>query len=262
MSDSDNMDTGQDLEAADLLGFVLAGRPERLEDGLLALSPPPVRLAVGQIREVLTTVGRCVAPEPPSVELRAKLLSTIAQRMPRRALVVIDMIHDHLDPGALLEVPRARAIVPALQERIANARAASVPIVYVVDEHDPDDPDLDAWGTHAVRGTPGTEIWEPIAPRPGDRIVKKPSYSAFYGSDLDGVLAELRVDTLVLTGCLTEIGVHATATEALQRGYAIELPPDAQAGSSPLAEDATLFTLAVMAPFGPSRKALLERLAA
>jgi nicotinamidase-related amidase len=259
MSDRpDNVDSGQ----ADLLGFVLAGRPERIEDGLLALAPAPVRLQVGQIREVLTTLGRCVAPEPPSVELRAKLLSTMTQRLPRRALVVIDMIHDHLDPGALLEVPRARAIVPALQQRLEKARAENVPIVYVVDEHDPDDPDLDVWGTHAVRGTRGTEIWEPIAPRPGDRIVKKPSYSAFYDSDLHRVLGELRVDTLVLTGCLTELGVHATATDALQRGYAVEVPPDSQAGSSPFAEEATLFTLGVMAPFGPSRKALLDRLAA
>jgi len=257
-----DVDTGIDLEAAELLGFVLAGRPERIEDGLLALAPPPVRIAVGQVREVVTTLGRCLAPEPPSLELRAKLLSTVTERLPKRALVVLDMIHDHLDPGTLLEVPRARAIVPALQARIAHARAANIPVVYVVDEHDPDDPDLDLWGTHAVRGTRGAEVWEPIAPRPGDRIVKKPSYSAFFGSDLDDVLRGLHVDTLVLTGCLTELGLHATATDALQRGYAVEVPPDSQAGATEDAERATLFTLGVMAPFGPSRRALLERLAA
>src|SRR5256885_222970 len=94
------------------------------------------------------------------------------------------------------------------------------PVVDVVDEHDPDDPDLDAWGTHAVKGTPGTEVWDEIAPESGDRIVKKPSYSAFHDSNLDQVLDELEIDTLVLTGCLTEIGLMATATDAMQRGFA------------------------------------------
>jgi nicotinamidase-related amidase len=171
------------------------------------------------------------------------------------------MIHDHLDPGTLLEVPRARMVVPALKQRLEAARARGVPVVYIVDEHDPDDPDLDAWGTHAVRGTKGTEVWDEIAPAPGDRIVKKASYSAFFESQLGNVLEELGVDTLVLTGCLTEIGIMATATDAMQRGYSVEVPPDAQAGSCPEAEAATMGTLSVMAPFGPARKARLDRLA-
>ena len=69
----------------------------------------------------------------------------------------------------------------------------------------------------------------------------------------------MRIDTLVLTGCLTEIGIMATATDAMQRGFAIEIPPDTQAGSSPFAEAAALGTIGVMAPFGPARKARLER---
>jgi nicotinamidase-related amidase len=76
------------------------------------------------------------------------------------------------------------------------------------------------------------------------------------------VLDELKVDTLVLTGCLTEIGIMATATDAMQQGFAIEVPPDSQAGSSPEAEMAAMGTMRVMAPFGPARKARLERLAA
>lgn len=246
---------------ADLLGFVLAGRPERVEDGMLMLAPPPFRSAVRDTREALATLALCTETAMPSVELRARMVDTVAKRMPRRALVIIDMIHDHLDPGALLEVPRAREVVPALKKRIDDARSRGVPVVYVVDEHDADDPDLDAWGTHAVRGTKGTEVWDEIAPQPGDRVVKKPSYSAFFQSDLSKTLEELRVDTLVLTGCLTEIGIMATATDAMQQGYAIEVPPDSQAGSCAEAEMAAMGTLKVMAPFGPTRKARLERVA-
>jgi nicotinamidase/pyrazinamidase len=252
----------EDALAADLLGFVLAGRPERIEDGLLALAPAPFRMGVRTLRELIANVGLCEREEVPSAEVRARLVHTVGRRLPRRALVVIDMIHDHLDPGALLEVPRARAVVPALKERLEAARDRGIPVVYVVDEHEADDPDLEAWGTHAVKGTKGTEVWEEIAPRPGDRIVKKPSYSAFFESKLGDVLEELAVDTLVLTGCLTEIGIMATATEAMQLGYAVEVPPDSQAGSCPELEAATIGTLRVMAPFGPARKARLERLAA
>jgi nicotinamidase-related amidase len=248
-------------QAADLVAFVLAGRPERVEDGALLLAPPAYRSAVRDAHEVLATLGRAEAPEAPPAELRARLLATVAQQARRRALVVIDMIQDHLAPGSLLEVPRARDVVPALKKRIEDAHAAGVPVVYVVDEHDPADPDLEAWGTHAVKGTEGTEVWEELAPQAGDRVVKKASYSAFFESSLASVLDELRVDTLVLTGCLTEIGIMATATDAMQQGFVVEVPPDSQAGSCAELESAALGTMNVMAPFGPSRKKRLERLA-
>lgn len=248
-------------QLADLVAFALAGRPERVEDGMLMMAPPEFRAAVRDAREVLATLGRAAAPSAPSAGLRAKLLESLARRTTRKALVVIDMINDHLQPGSLLEVPRAREVVPALRRRIEEARAAGTPIVYVVDEHDPDDPDLDAWGTHAVKGTSGTEVWQDLAPQSGDRVVKKASYSAFYESSLSSVLDELKIDTLVLTGCLTEIGIMATATDAMQQGFAIEVPADSQAGSCVELEMAALGTMNVMAPFGPSRKKRLERLA-
>jgi nicotinamidase-related amidase len=251
-----------DSNIDEVLAFVLAGRPERVDDGILALAPPELRVGVRLIREALAALALAEEPAEPPEDLRMRVIATISAHKTRRALVIVDMIHDHLDPGALLEVPRARAVVPALKERIADARRSGVPIVYVVDEHDADDPDLDAWGTHAVKGTKGTEVWHEIAPESGDRIVKKPTYSAFFGSDLDEVLDDLEVDTLVLTGCLTEIGLMATATDAMQRGFAVELPPDSQAGSSPEAEMAAMMTMRVMAPFGPARKERLERLAA
>ncbi|MDB4942561.1 MAG: Nicotinamidase [Labilithrix sp.] len=248
-------------ELAELVAFALNGRPERVEDGILMMQPPAVRVAVAGAREVLATLGRAEAPRSPPAALRDRLLASLAQRQTRKALVVIDMINDHLMPGSVLEVPRARAIVPALKQRIEAARASGVPVIYVVDEHDPDDPDLDAWGTHAVKGSSGTHVWAEIAPAPGDRVVNKASYSAFFESDLTRVLDELKVDALVLTGCLTELGVMATATDAYQQGFAVEVPPDAQAGSCAELEASAIGVMNVMAPFGPARKKRLERLA-
>ena len=257
-------DDDKEQELADLLAFALAGRPERIEDGIFRLpsTPPGLQTAVRTTREALAALALAEAPVAPSGDVRARILGTLDAKRPRRALVIIDMINDHLQPGSLLEVPRAREVVPALKRRIEEARKEGVPVVYVVDEHDADDPDLDAWGTHAVKGTPGTEVWEEIAPESGDRIVKKPTYSAFHQSNLTEVLDELKVDTLVLTGCLTELGIMATATDAMQQGFVVEVPADSQAGSCVEQEMATLGTISVMAPFGPARKKRLAQLAA
>ncbi|AKV04717.1 Nicotinamidase [Labilithrix luteola] len=248
-------------QLAELAAFALAARPERVEDGILMLAPPGLREGVRSVRETVAVLGLAEAPVEPPPSVRSRILETIAgRRAPRRAVVVIDMINDHLKPGALLEVPRARAIVQALRTRLDEARASGIPIIYVVDEHEPDDPDLDAWGAHAVKGTAGTEIWSELAPRTGEAVVKKPSYSAFFQSELGRTLDDLRIDTLVLTGCLTEIGLMATATDAMQQGYAIEVPLDSQAGSAPELELSAVGTMNTMAPFGPARKARLERL--
>ena len=106
---------------------------------------------------------------------------------------------DHLAPGRPLEVPRARSIVPAGQAARRGASVEGVLVVYVLDRHEADDSELDEWMGHAVEGTEGAEVRPPLAPKPGDRLVTKPTYSGFTGSNLESVLEELQVDTLVLT---------------------------------------------------------------
>jgi len=256
-------------QIAELVAAVLAGRPDRLLDAALAQESPEVRAGFAAVRDGIAALGLAAEPETPSAALRGRVLETVraraqAKAQPRAALLVIDMIKEHLTPGMPLEVPRARAIVPALQRRLDEARAASTPIVYVVDEHDPSDQDLDGiegWGAHAIRGTEGTEVWPAIAPHAQDRVVTKSTYSAFTGSDLGRVLDELKVDTLVITGCMTEIGVLATATEALQRGFAVEVPADSQAGANEMTERVAMGVLSIMPPYGPTRRARLDALA-
>jgi nicotinamidase-related amidase len=260
-----DVDPREELAAA-VAEFVLAGRHDRLEQAYLGAQGPAAATAVGRARETLAAVAAALAPEAPPTPLRDRIMATLAAKaaaakQKRSALLVVDMIRDHLEPGKPLEVPRAREIVGALSKRLDDARAAGVPVVYVVDEHDPDDSDLESWGAHAVKGSTGVEVWPALAPKPGDRVVNKPSYSAFFDTNLGAVLDELRVDSLVLTGCLTEIGLMATATDALQRGFDVEVPPDSQAGSSAEMEVASLAAMTVMTPYGPARKKRLEHLA-
>jgi len=252
-----------DETIAELLAVVVSGRPEPMVDAGLADAPPAVKAELAQVREVLASLALAESPVMPSPDLRGRIARSLAGRArpPRRAMLVVDMQNDHLTRGRPLEVPRARDIVPALVARLDLARREGVPIVYVLDEHEADDSDLDIWGTHNVKGTPGAEVWPPLAPKPGDLVVRKPTYSAFVRSNLAEVLTKLRVDTLVLTGCATEVGLLATATDALQRGYAVEIPPDAQAGATAASEQIALGLLQLLAPYGSARKALLRELA-
>jgi nicotinamidase-related amidase len=250
---------------ADLLAFMLAGRPEGITLATLTQMPPEVRPAVGVVADVIGALAVGEEPVQPSEALRARILATVQQRLgrrPRRALIVCDMIIDHLTPGRPLEVPRARDIVPAIAGRIADARSEGIPVVYVVDRHQADDPELEEWGAHAVEGTEGAEVWPPLAPRDGDRVVTKRTYSGFFDSTLGTVLDDLEVDTLLLTGCATEVQLLTTATDALQRGFVVEIPPDAQAGYSAAGEQFALAVLAALIPYVPTRKARLERIAA
>jgi nicotinamidase-related amidase len=249
---------------AELLDFVLAGRPERLSDLAVSQLPPGQRAAVRSVTESVAALGLREAGVSPSPSLRDRVLASARKRLetpPRRAVLVCDMIRDHLTPGRPLEVPRARSIVPALLDRLARARADGEPIVYVLDRHEPGDPELDVWSTHALEGTEGAEVWPPLVPAVGDRIVTKPSYSGFFGTQLERVLDELNVDTIVLTGCATEVQLMATATDALHRGFAVEVPGDSQAGMSELAEQVTLGVLAALVPYAPARATRLLRAA-
>lgn len=265
MKDMAEDPTPDEERAAELLAFALGARPERITDAMLLAQPPEVRVALAGVHEVLAAVGRQEAPIAPSAALRHRLLASVAKRrrVSKSALLVVDMVNDHLKPGSALEVPRAREIVPSLKARIAQARAEGIPVVYVVDQHEADDTDMDfvdGWGAHNIAGTSGAEVWSELSPAPGDRVVSKPTYSAFTDSKLAGVLDELGVDSLVLTGCLTEIGLMATAKDALERGYVVDVPADAQAGAHPDLERTTLITLSAMTPYGPARASLIRTL--
>jgi nicotinamidase-related amidase len=235
-----------------LVEMLLVGTPERVLDGYLALSPgdAPVLAA---LRETLVSLASAVPPALPPPSLRERLLLRRPRplRPKRPVLLVLDMIQDYLNPGGPLEVPRARDVVPAIQRRIEEARSSAVPVIFVCDTHPPDDPDFRDWPRHAVEGTPGAEVWPELAPKPEDHVVRKRTYSAFTGSRLGDLLDDLAADQIILTGCATEVGLAATAHDALQRGFVVTVPPDAQAGASFLGEQVTLLTLSAMPPFEP-----------
>jgi nicotinamidase-related amidase len=235
-----------------LLEMLLAGAPDRVVDAVSGLVPEDAA-AVSALREGMTGLGLGVAPVAPPASLRERILASRPRpQRPRSPVVIVcDMLNDHLTPGRPLEVPRARDIVPALKDHLAEWRSLSIPVIYVCDEHAPGDVDFRDWPEHAVEGSEGAAIWPDLAPGPRDLIVKKRTYSAFCGTDLGPLLDRMATDEIILTGCATEIQLFATAVDALQRGFAVKIPPDCQAGSNAPAEMVTLAALSTMPPFEP-----------
>ncbi|HHT9120141.1 MAG TPA: cysteine hydrolase family protein [Candidatus Hypogeohydataceae bacterium YC41] len=151
----------------------------------------------------------------------------------KEALLIIDMLHDFVEKGATLEVPKARGIVNNIKRELEKARNAGIPVIYCCDRHDPDDREFKAWPPHAIRGTKGAEIIEGLRPMKGEHVVAKRTLSAFYGTILDRVLKRLGVGHIILTGVVTNICILYTAVDAYMRGYEVTIPEDCVAGLKP-----------------------------
>jgi nicotinamidase-related amidase len=69
-------------------------------------------------------------------------------------------------------------------------------------------------------------VVDELKPEKGDYVLQKRRYSAFHGTGLDQLLRELEVDTLILTGVVTDICIQHTAADAFFRGYKLIVPED------------------------------------
>jgi nicotinamidase-related amidase len=169
----------------------------------------------------------------------------------RPALLIIDMQNDFVDPASACYTPGSEDLTPVLGRLAGAARAADVPVIFTQEAHRPGRVDsgreLDP-GTgasypgggpdsrvpeHCVEGTAGIEIIPALRPEPADLHLRKRRYSCFVGTDLDLLLGNLGVETLLITGVLSNVCVLWTVGDAFQRDYHVRVIEDAIAGSSP-----------------------------
>ncbi|MGW7018680.1 cysteine hydrolase family protein [Streptomyces decoyicus] len=157
--------------------------------------------------------------------------------MPDSALLVMDVQRDIVDIA-----DDGSGYLPRLRRAIDGARAASIPVIYVVIGLRPDHPDVSTRNrvlTAAVRdglfteGNPGTEIHPDVAPQQGDIVVTKRRASAFSGSDLDLVLRARGIDSLVLTGIATSGVVLYTLCQANDLDFGLTVLSDACLDTDP-----------------------------
>lgn len=160
-----------------------------------------------------------------------------------KALISIDYTVDFVaDDGKLTAGAPAQAISEAIAQVTEAAFERGDYIFFAIDAHDEGDifhPESKLFPPHNIKGTSGRNLYGLLADfyqehKADSRVfwMDKRHYSAFSGTDLDIRLRERKVDTVILTGVLTDICVLHTAIDAYNLGYQIEVVESAVASLS------------------------------
>ncbi|MFI6435289.1 cysteine hydrolase family protein [Streptomyces sp. NPDC050759] len=224
-------------------------------------------------------------PHPVTVEA---LPQTVVADLAATALIVVDMQNDFCSPDGWLasigvDVTPARAPIPVIAGLLPPLRAAGVPVVWLNWGNRPDranlppgvlhvyDPDGTGGGIGATlpggagkvleHGSPSAALVAGLAPADGDLHVAKYRMSGFQDTELDSVLRNLRVDTLLFAGVNADQCVLATLMDAANLGYDVLILEDAVATTSPAyCMDATLYNVRQCFGFTVTTEALRKAL--
>ena len=82
-------------------------------------------------------------------------------------------------------------------------------------------------GDHAIKGTEGAKVIKELKQCDKDYVIEKRRYSGFFHTDLDLLLKELGIDTVIMTGLHTHMCVRHTSADAYQLGYNVWVCKDA-----------------------------------
>lgn len=159
----------------------------------------------------------------------------------RTALLLIDMQRDFVDPGGFGEqlgndVSRLRRVIAPLRRVLTAMRAAGYLVIHTREGHLPDLSDcpptkiargrltngigdVGPMGRILVRGSYGHDIIDELKPVGDETVIDKPGKGAFFATDLDFILRNRSIQSLVITGVTTEVCVNTTVREANDRGY-------------------------------------------
>jgi ureidoacrylate peracid hydrolase len=179
------------------------------------------------------------------------------------ALVVVDMQNDFVRVGAPLEVPDARETIDVHRELLAWFREHRRPVVFTRFIAGPN-PTL-MWKWSPVIAPPTCCCWpgfmraypdiegereciaviDELEPRPGEQQIDKYGYNGFHRTRLTDLLHAVGVDTVVITGTVTQICVEDTARGAFHEGFQAAVVADAVSSYAPELHRASLQTLAM-----------------
>jgi nicotinamidase-related amidase len=176
------------------------------------------------------------------VEVRCKHDRVFQFEPEKAALLCIDMQRDFLDPRGYSavggeDVSVGRTIIPRCRAVLDACRSAGLFIVHTREGHKPDLSDLHEakqerstgagapigaagpLGRLLVRGEYGHDFVDEMQPMPGEPVVDKPGFGAFYATELQEMLRAQGVTHVILLGVTTQCCVFSTLREAVDRGY-------------------------------------------
>jgi len=153
----------------------------------------------------------------------------------RTALLIIDAQREYFDADGALFTEHAGEILDNLQVLLDGARRSGTRVVFVRHVQAADGSDTGRMGDFDdtpsfVAGTPGVEIVPPLAPRDDEPVVDKTRYSAFVNTRLESILKTWGVDTVLITGLMTQYCSVTTARHAHDLDYRVIFVADANAG--------------------------------
>lgn len=173
------------------------------------------------------------------------------------ALLVVDMQNDFCASEGYVakvgrDVSRCQAAVKPISQLVDAARASGVRVAWVQAQYDPDKiPEpmrvrLNKMGNGVFACLGGSWGAEPygVTPAKGETVVVKHCFSGFSGTDLDRLLREGGIRSLVIVGVQTNVCVDSTLRDAHSRGYYIVVPRDGVASHMKEAHEATLINVA------------------
>lgn len=154
------------------------------------------------------------------------------------ALIIIDMQRDFLLPGGFGEalgndVSATKAIIPQVQKVLEKARELGMFVIHTREGHRPDLSDVPfskmkrcsdigkpgPMGRILVRGEYGHDIVDELKPIDGEPVIDKPGKGSFYQTDLELVLQNKGIKSLLVAGVTTHVCVQTTIREANDRGF-------------------------------------------
>jgi ureidoacrylate peracid hydrolase len=174
---------------------------------------------------------------------------------PASALVVIDLQNAFMLPGSPMEVRTAREIVPAVNRLAKAVRAAGGKIIWVKmtlqDEAEKWSVMFDYFSKPGSRdgeikmlsrNDPGHALYADLEVEAGDLTVEKKRFSAFIqgSSDLDRILRSLGIDTVIITGTVTNTCCECSARDAMMLNYKVVFVSDANAAQTDEEHNGTL----------------------
>ena len=165
------------------------------------------------------------------------------------ALLVIDMQNEFVEAGAHYTAhPTSLEIIPNVDRIVSFAREHSMPIVWTQSDHSfpygglmlrkypPIAKEKVLWG-----GTRSFEMYPNMSqPVQGEYRVVKHKYDAFFGTDLEITLRNLKVESLIITGISTDVCCESTARSAFFREFQVAFISDSTTTFNPEAHQATL----------------------
>jgi len=139
-----------------------------------------------------------------------------------KALLVIDLLNDFVHPqGVLFVGEKAKEVIAFSQQLIAEYRKEDMPIIYVCDSHRPDDQEFTLFPPHSIEDSWGGKVIEELIPQASDYVILKRRFSAFFGTSLDLLLREKRIEELEIVGVCTNICILYSSAEARMLNYQV-----------------------------------------